>query len=84
MSDRMSYITLRGRWYGSFLNVHALTEDKSVDMNDSFHDELYLNQSPQHPMNILLDVVGKGNVSNPTIGTTHRYVFTQIKFHDCL
>jgi hypothetical protein len=33
VSDRMSYIILRGRWYDIIvLNVHARTEDKNNDM----------------------------------------------------
>jgi hypothetical protein len=37
----MSYITIRGRWCDVIvLNVHASTEDKIDDMNDSFYREL--------------------------------------------
>jgi hypothetical protein len=33
MSDRMSYIILRGRWYEVIvLNVHVATEDEIDDM----------------------------------------------------
>jgi hypothetical protein len=40
VSDRMSYITLRGRWcHVIVLNVHVPTEDKAEDM-DSFYKEL--------------------------------------------
>jgi hypothetical protein len=36
ISDRMSYIRLRGRWCDVIvLNVHALTENKSYDTKDS-------------------------------------------------
>jgi hypothetical protein len=39
-SDRMSYITLRGRWcHITFLNVHAPTEDKADVVKDSFYEE---------------------------------------------
>jgi hypothetical protein len=31
VSDRMSYIILRGRWCDVVLNVHARTEDKIDD-----------------------------------------------------
>jgi hypothetical protein len=35
VSDRMSYITLRGCWYDIIvLNVHAPTEDKCDDTKD--------------------------------------------------
>jgi hypothetical protein len=41
VSDRMSYIILRGRWSNNIvLNVHALTEDKIDDINDRFYEEL--------------------------------------------
>jgi hypothetical protein len=40
-SDRCNYIILRGRWcYIIFLNVHASTEDKIDNVNDSFNDGL--------------------------------------------
>jgi hypothetical protein len=41
VSDRMSYIILRGRWCHIIaLNVHAPTEDKTDDVKDSFCEEL--------------------------------------------
>jgi hypothetical protein len=41
VSDRMSYIILRGRWlHIILLNVHAPTEDKIDDMKDSFCEGL--------------------------------------------
>jgi hypothetical protein len=41
VSDRMSYITLRGRWsHIIVLNAHAPTEDKTDDVQDSFYEEL--------------------------------------------
>jgi hypothetical protein len=41
VSDRMSYIILKGRWCDIIeLNVHAPTEDKDNDTNDSFYEEL--------------------------------------------
>jgi hypothetical protein len=40
VSDRISYILLRGRWcHIIVLNVHAPTEDKT-DVKDSFYEEL--------------------------------------------
>jgi exonuclease III len=40
VSDRMSYITLKGRWNDIIvLNVHAPTEDKDVK-KDSFYEAL--------------------------------------------
>jgi hypothetical protein len=41
VSDRTSYITLKGHWCDSIvLNVHAPTEDKYDDIKDSFYEEL--------------------------------------------
>jgi exonuclease III len=41
VSDRMSYMTLRGRWCDIIvLNVHAPTEDKCDGTKDSFYEEL--------------------------------------------
>ena len=41
VSDRMSYIVLRGRWCNIIvLNVHAPGEEKSDDSKDSFYEEL--------------------------------------------
>jgi hypothetical protein len=41
VSDRMSYITLRGRWcHIIVLNVHAPTEDTTDDVKDNFYEEL--------------------------------------------
>jgi len=37
ISDRLSYIVLRGRWLHIFLvNVHAPSEEKSEELKDSF------------------------------------------------
>jgi hypothetical protein len=41
VSDRMSYIILRGRWcHIIVLNIHAPIEDEIGDMKDSFYKEL--------------------------------------------
>jgi exonuclease III len=41
VSNRMSYIILRGRWcHIIVLNIHAPTEDKTDDVKDSFYEEL--------------------------------------------
>jgi hypothetical protein len=37
ISDKMSYIILRGHWCDIFLNVHAPSADKSDDMMDSMN-----------------------------------------------
>jgi len=41
VSDRMTYIVLKGRWCNIIvLNVHAPSEEKSDDSKDSFYEEL--------------------------------------------
>ena len=41
VSDRISYIVLRGRWCNiTVLNVHAPSEKKNNDSKDSFYEEL--------------------------------------------
>ena len=41
VSDRVSYIVLRGRWCNIIvLNVHVPSEDKGDDLKDSFYEEL--------------------------------------------
>ena len=41
VSDRISYIVLRGRWYNSIvLNVRAQSEEKSDNLTDSSYEEL--------------------------------------------
>jgi hypothetical protein len=41
VSNRMSYITLRGRCFDNIvLNVHAPTENKIDGMKDRFYEEL--------------------------------------------
>jgi hypothetical protein len=57
VSDRMSYIILRGRRFHIIvLNVHAPTEDKIDDMKDSFYEELehIFDKFPKYHMEILL------------------------------
>ena len=40
VSDRMSYVVLRGCWCNITLNVHAASEEKIDDPKDSFYEEL--------------------------------------------
>jgi hypothetical protein len=56
VSDRMSYITLKGHWCDIILNVHAPTEDKDKDIKDSFYKELeqVFDQFPRYHMKMLL------------------------------
>jgi hypothetical protein len=74
VSDRMSYIILRGRWcYIIVLNVHAPTEDKTDDVKDSFYEELerVFDKFPNYHMKILLGYfstkVGREDIFKPTI-----------------
>jgi hypothetical protein len=57
ISDRLSYIILRGHWCDIVvLNVHAPIEDKIDDMKDSFYEELerVFDKFPKYRMTILL------------------------------
>jgi exonuclease III len=75
VSDRMSYITLRGRLcHIIVLYVHAPTEDKTDDVKNSFYKELerVFDKFPKYNMKILLgDFNAKGgreDIFKPTIG----------------
>jgi hypothetical protein len=57
ISDKMSYIILRGCWYYvTAINIHAPTEDKVDDVKDSFYEELesVFYKFPKYNMKILL------------------------------
>jgi exonuclease III len=57
VSDRMSYIILRGRWCNIIVvNVHAPCKDKSDDVKDSFYEELrhVFDRFPRCDIKILL------------------------------
>ena len=57
VSDRMSYIVLRGSWCNIIvLNVHAPNEEKSDGSKDSFYGELeeVFGHFPKYDMKILL------------------------------
>jgi exonuclease III len=56
ISDRMSYIILRGRWCDIILSVHAPTEDKIDDIKDRFYEGLehVFDKFPKYHMKILL------------------------------
>jgi hypothetical protein len=75
VSDRMSYIILRGRWcHIIVLNVHAPTEDKTDEVKDSFYGELerVFDRLPKYLTKILLGdfnaKVGRDDTFKPTIG----------------
>ena len=57
VSDRLSYIVLRGRWPNIILvNVHPPSEEKSAESKDSFYEELeqVFDHFPKYHMKILL------------------------------
>jgi hypothetical protein len=75
VSDRMSYIILRGRWCNIIvLNVHAPTEDKTDDVRNSFYEEfeLVFGTFLEHHTKILLGdfnaKVSRVVIFKPTIG----------------
>ena len=82
VSDRVSYIVLRGRWCNIIvLNVHALNEEKSDESKDSFYVELeqVFDHFPEYHMKILLGdfnaKVGREKIFKSTIGneSLHQY-----------
>ena len=57
VSDRVSYIVLRGRWCNIIvLNVHAPSEENSDDSKDSFYEDLeqVFDNFPEYHMTIIL------------------------------
>jgi endonuclease/exonuclease/phosphatase family metal-dependent hydrolase len=75
VSDRMSYMILRGRWCNIIvLNVHALTEDKIHDIKDRFNEELeqVFGKFPKYHMKMLLGdfnaKVGREDICKSAIG----------------
>jgi threonine aldolase len=76
VSDRLSYITIRGRWsYNTVLNVHAPTEDKTEDVKGSFYEELanVFNKFSKYHINILSGIfsakIGREDLLQKTIGS---------------
>jgi hypothetical protein len=70
VSDRVSYVVLRGRWFNIIvLNVPALTEEKSDDSKESFYAVLErdFNDFPNYHMKIVLGYF------NPKVG--REYIF---------
>jgi hypothetical protein len=54
VSDRVSYIVLRGRWCNIIiLNVHAPSEEKSEDLKDEELEQVFYH-FPKYHMKILL------------------------------
>jgi hypothetical protein len=74
VSDRMSYIIVRGQWYNIIIvNVHAPCENKSNDVKDTFYEELgrVFDQFPRYDITILFSdfnaKVGRKDIFKPTI-----------------
>jgi hypothetical protein len=74
VSDRMSYIILKGRWCDIIvLNVHAPTQYKDDVIKDNFYEELeqVFDQYRRYHMKILLYFnakVGRKDIFKPIIG----------------
>jgi hypothetical protein len=74
ISDRTSYIILRGCWFNFVINVYASCEDKSDDVKDRFYEELecVFDQFPMYDVIILLGdfnvKVGRDSIFKLTIG----------------
>jgi hypothetical protein len=80
VSDRMSYITLKGRWCDIIvLNMHAPTENRDNDIKDIFYEELeqVFDQFPRYHMKVLLGdfnaKVGREDIFKPIIGNESLY-----------
>jgi hypothetical protein len=83
VSDRISYIILRGRWFHIMvLNVHAPTEDNTDDVKDSFYEELerIFDKFSKYHMKVLLGYfnakVGREDIFKPTIGNESLHVIS--------
>jgi hypothetical protein len=75
ISDKMSYIILRGRWCNIIvLSVHAPCEDKGDDVKDSFYEELgrVSDDFLRYDMNIFLfdfnAKIGREDIFKATVG----------------
>jgi hypothetical protein len=63
VSDRMSYIILRGRWYHiNVLKFHAPREDKINDVKESFYEEWerLFDKFPKYHMRIVRRIQCQG------------------------
>jgi hypothetical protein len=75
VSDRVSYVVMRGRWFNIVvLNVHAPSEDKSDDSKGTFYEKLEqaVYYFPKYHIKILLEdfnaKVGRENILKLTVG----------------
>jgi hypothetical protein len=85
----MSYIILRGRWFHIIvLNVHAPTEDKIDDVEDSFYEELdsTFHKFPKYHTKILLGdfsaKVGREDIFKLTTGNESCTKLVMIKVRE--
>jgi hypothetical protein len=65
ISDRMSYMALRGSQYDTFLSIHALRGENIYNITDSLYEEV------QHVFYNLPKFncqVGRKDISKPTTG----------------
>jgi len=77
VSDRMSYIVLRGYWcHIIVLNMHAPSQKKSDNSKGIFYEDLqefFFNNFPQYHMKILLGdfnaKLGREDIFKPTVGS---------------
>ena len=70
--DRISCITLKGRWCDIIvLNVHGPSEDKDDYIKDSFYIERLFDQLPVYHMKILLGEYFSANIRERK-GTSRR------------
>ena len=83
VSNRVSYIDLRGRWCNIIvLNVHAPSDEKSDESKDSFYEELeqVFYHFPKYHMKFLLGdfnlKVGREKIFKPTIGNEILYQYS--------
>ena len=82
VSDRVSYIVLRGRWCNIIvLSVHAPIEEKGDELKDSFYEELeqVFDHFPKYHLKILLDFkskLGREKIFKPTIGNESRHQYS--------
>jgi hypothetical protein len=88
VSDRMSYITLRGRWcHIIVLNNHAAIEDKTDDVKDSFYKELecVFGNLPKYHTKLLLGdfnaKIGREDIFKPTIENESLHEISNDKYN---
>ncbi|PNF19155.1 hypothetical protein B7P43_G09800 [Cryptotermes secundus] len=77
VSDRISYIILKGRWcHIIVMNVRAPTEDKIDDIKDIFCEELehVFDKFPKHPIKFLVNLTTSRNLTVKSTMFPHRNI----------